>query len=88
MNSEAVERYRAAIARMNAIRVDPNSLPANRACRLALKDALRALRDMIAEETNPEARALLQDLLRTLKRLHYNLCVMDWCSVGIAVQEN
>jgi hypothetical protein len=43
---------------------------------------------MMAEEPRPKVRAAYQDLLRTLKRVYDADCVMEWCSVGIANQEN
>jgi hypothetical protein len=84
----AVARYNAAIAAVNALKGDLNSVPVVQACRLALKDALRALRDIIAQEEQAETRVLQRELLRTLKRLHYHLCVMEHCSVRIATELN
>jgi cell fate (sporulation/competence/biofilm development) regulator YmcA (YheA/YmcA/DUF963 family) len=85
---DAESRYNAAITRMNAIRGDLNAVPVVHAYRLALKDALQALREVIAHESNPETRVVQHELLRTLKRLHYHLCVMEHCSVRIATELN
>jgi hypothetical protein len=81
-------RYNAAIARMNAIRGDLNAVPVVHAYRLALKDALKALREVIAQEDKAETRVVQRELLRTLKRLHFHLCVMEHCSIHIATELN
>ena len=75
--SEARSQYNAAMARMSGIARDADdlkSLPAIVAYQRAMKDALRALRVLIAEASAPSHRAQLRELLREHKRSHYRIC--------------
>ena len=76
---KAVSQWHVAVARMNGIARDTHdlkSLPAIVAYQRAMKDALRAIRALIAEAPDPSHRAQLREILREHKRSHYHICLI------------
>jgi hypothetical protein len=65
--------YNAAVTRVNSLTAQGlfRSLPHAESIRVALKEALRAMRRMIATERRPSRRQVLESMLRDLKDMHW-----------------
>jgi hypothetical protein len=67
--------YNAALMRVNVLTAQGlfRSLPHAEAIRVALKEALRAMRRMIATERRPPRRQVMESMLGDLKRIHWHM---------------
>jgi hypothetical protein len=88
--NDYLAQYSASIERMNEIgrQGNLNSVHISILYRRELKNAMRALRQVIAQERNAETRRLYQELLGTLKHLHYSLIGAENCSIALTIGQN
>jgi hypothetical protein len=96
--NESLAWYSSCIERMNAVarqgrfKAVPagsvKDLPVSQAYRRELKQALRAIRHVIADEANPEVRGHYVNMLQALKHLHYCLITSEDCVITLSTLQN
>jgi hypothetical protein len=88
---ELVGAYSASIDRFNAIaaRGPLNSAHIAHGCRMELKTTLRIARQLVAATRHdPELQACYLGMLKSLKRMHYSLIMVETCAVELATRHN
>jgi hypothetical protein len=85
-----IEAYSHAVHALNAIghRGSLNSAHIAEAYRKQLKVVLRCVRRIIATEPDQALRSHWEEMLDTLKRLHWHIVVIEACDIGIATEMN
>jgi hypothetical protein len=83
-------RYQDSLRRLNAISAkgDLGSAHVAGAFRRELKQTLQAVRSVLATEMDPELRATYGLLLKSLKRMHWSMLVVERRAVELSTRHN
>jgi hypothetical protein len=88
---ELIGAYNASIARLNAIaaRGSLDSAHIAHGCRMELKTMLRIVRQIVsATRHDPALHPCYVGMLKSLKRMHYSLIMVENCAVELATRHN